>query len=527
MRNTLRISFSLKNTYRVNSILYAVKQIPILKKILPDSLYRMIGFKIAGHIISWIWEVLSAVFGKALYLGLLTGLSFALAEISNNAVAFGATFMHLFFFGTLIGTMSNTYMLSTHRTKYYAIMLLNIDAKKYNITHYIYEILKLTACYIIAFLILHFTAGVPLWLGLLSVIFTICAKTTVVGYLLRSFEKGKDVDGTNPFRSLTLPLVILCTVSAGLFPALGHPFPYFALGIVMALFTLPGIFGIIQISKFNQYRALSRQTLLKAETAKADSKQTVARNTVKTISADTSIKSNKKGFEYLNELFIKRHKRILWKPVLIISAVAFALFAIAVIAVLYISELSADLNGMLLNSLPYFLFIMYALNRGMSYTQALFINCDHSLLTYSVYKKPKNILKLFTIRLREIVKMNLVPGAIIGGGMSALLYTSGGTDNPVNYLLLLLTPMAMSIFFSVHNLTIYYLLQPYNANTEVKSGTYSLIMGLTYAVCYIFMNIEIPTLYFGIAVLGFSIIYCLIACLLVYKKAPETFRIRA
>ena len=180
-----------------------------------------------------------------------------------------------------------------------------------------------------------------------------------------------------------------------------------------------------------------------------------------------------------------------------------------------------------MNSLPYFLFIMYAINRGMSYSQALFINCDHCLLTYSAYKKPKNILKLFTIRLREIVKMNLLPAAIIGVGLSSLLLVSGGTDTPVNYLLLLLTPMAMSIFFSVHNLTIYYLLQPYNANTEVKSGTYSIIMGVTYAVCYMFMHIELPTLYFGLSILGFSIIYCLIACLLVYKKAPETFRIRA
>ncbi len=526
MRNTLRISFSLKNTYRVNSILYAIKQIPILKKILPDSLYRMIGFKIVGHILSWMWEVMSAIFGKAIYFGLLVAGTCFIGEFNKHS-SFGEIFMHLFLFGTIIGVMSNTYMLSTHRTKYYAIMLLNIDARRYNLVNYFYEILKLAICYIIAFLILHFTAGVPLWLGLLSVVFTIGIKTAVVGYLLRSFEKGKDVNGTNPFGSLTLILVILSAALAAFLPAIGYPFPYLISGAVMAAFTVLGIFGLVKIFKFNHYREVSRQTLLKAETIKTDSKKNVVTNTAKAISTDTSIKSSKKGFEFLNELFIKRHKKILWKPVLIISIVAFALFAIANIATLFIPELSTELNGLLMNSLPYFLFIMYAINRGMSYSQALFINCDHSLLTYSAYKKPKNILNLFTIRLREIVKMNLLPAAIIGVGLSSLLLVSGGTDTPVNYLLLLLTPMAMSIFFSVHNLTIYYLLQPYNANTEVKSGTYSIIMGLTYAVCYMFMHIELPTLYFGLSILGFSIIYCLIACLLVYKKAPETFRIRA
>ena len=526
MRNTLRNSFSLKNTYRVNSILYAIKQIPILKKILPDSLYRMIGFKIVGHILSWIWEVLSAIFGKALYFGVLVGITCLIGEI-NLSSGFGNIYMHLFFFGTLLGTTLNTYMLSTHRTKYYAIMLLNIDAKKYNISNYFYEILQIAVLYPIAFIILYFTAGVPLWLGVLSVFFTICAKTAVVGYLLRSFEKGKEVNGTDPFKPMTFPIVIICVVLAVLLPGLGHPFSYFALGSAMSVVVVLGVLGFIKIFKFDQYRALSRQTLLKAEALKTDSKRAVVTNTVKTISTDTNIKSKKKGFEFLNELFIKRHKKILWKPVLIISIVAFAIFAIANIATIFLPELATELNGLLLNSLPYFLFIMYAINRGMSYTQALFINCDHSLLTYPVYKKPKNILKLFTIRLKEIVKMNLVPALVIGMGLSALLLVSGGTDTPVNYLLLLLTPMAMSIFFSVHNLTIYYLLQPYNANTEVKSGTYSIIMGLTYAVCYMFMHIELPTLYFGLSILGFSIIYCLIACLLVYKKAPETFRIRA
>ena len=43
MYKTLRLSFSLKNTYRVNSILFAIKQIPLVKKILPDVLYGVRG----------------------------------------------------------------------------------------------------------------------------------------------------------------------------------------------------------------------------------------------------------------------------------------------------------------------------------------------------------------------------------------------------------------------------------------------------------------------------------------------------
>src|SRR5699024_1447920 len=65
-----------------------------------------------------------------------------------------------------------------------------------------------------------------------------------------------------------------------------------------------------------------------------------------------------------------------------------------------------EINEMVMTWLPYFTFIMYAVNRGTGFTKALFMNCDHSLLTYSFYKQPRFILKLFRIRLREIMKIN-------------------------------------------------------------------------------------------------------------------------
>ena len=54
----------------------------------------------------------------------------------------------------------------------------------------------------------------------------------------------------------------------------------------------------------------------------------------------------------------------------------------------------------------------------------------------------------------------------------------------------------MSLFFSVHYLTIYYLLQPYNAGTELKSGTYRFVLSATYLVCFFLMQQRIPILLF-------------------------------
>ena len=46
MLNTLRLSFSLMNTYRVNAILHSLKQIPLLKRLLPETLYQVRGLKV-------------------------------------------------------------------------------------------------------------------------------------------------------------------------------------------------------------------------------------------------------------------------------------------------------------------------------------------------------------------------------------------------------------------------------------------------------------------------------------------------
>ena len=107
-----------------------------------------------------------------------------------------------------------------------------------------------------------------------------------------------------------------------------------------------------------------------------------------------------------------------------------------------------------------------------------------------------------------------------------LLYVSGGTDNLLNYVVLFVSVICMSVFFSVHYLTLYYLLQPYNAGTEIKSGMYKIITWATYFVCYMMINVKMSTLVFGVMTIVFCVIYCIVANILVYLFAPKTFRIR-
>ncbi len=523
MLNTLRISFALKNTYRVNGILYGIRQIPLLKKVLPVHIYRVRAFKIIANIFSALWEIVSAFLGKLIYFLLLILLPASLYPTEQTA----ALFLHLLIFNSLVGAFLNNSLFPASKDRYYALILLNMDTKKYTLISYCYGLVKILVGYTLFGILFGGMMGVPLWQCILIPFFVDGIKITASALSLRRYEKRENSLGEPPLGKLTWPAVLLLLAAAYGLPAANAMLPISASVTVMCFCIAVGILLFRVFLHFPHYRTVYREILLDDEILKPERPQKAEREqSQKTISTNTDITSRKQGFEYLNELFIKRHRRILWRSSLIITAVCAGILVLCLAVLLLFPTVKTGVNQLLLTALPWFLFIMYAINRGTGFTRALFINCDHSLLTYSVYKKPGHILKLFQIRLREIVRINLLPAVVIGFGLSILLFASGGTNDPLNYAVLAISIPAISVFFSVHYLTVYYLLQPYNAETEIKSGMYKIIMGATYLVCYFMMQVQLSTLYFGLATILFCLLYCAVASILVYKLAPKTFRLR-
>ena len=148
------------------------------------------------------------------------------------------------------------------------------------------------------------------------------------------------------------------------------------------------------------------------------------------------------------------------------------------------------------------------------------------MLSYRFFRQPDAILSLFKARLKTIITINLIPSLVTAALLPLLLFVSGGTDNPVNYILLPVSIIFMSVFFSVHYLVIYYLLQPYDIHMQAKSHTYSIVCAVTYFVCYMFIRIQAPTLYFAAGVIIFTVLYITFSLYLAYRFAPKTFKLK-
>lgn len=525
MIRTFRISYALKNAYRVNGIIYSIKQIPGLKKLLPENLYCVQGLKIFAGIISAFWEIISAFLGKLLYvLGMVYGLGLLYDKVPGNQV-----FLHIFFLLTIIGAYTNTYMFNPSNDKYYAISLMRMNARTYMLSNYGYKMIRVVIGFLPFTIIFGRLSQVPLWICILLPFYVAAAKLVAVSISLFRYERtGKNPDENSLARWDWIVIVLVLALAYAL-PAFGFTLPVWANVGIMTLTIVAGLPALKKIIGFSGYRQMCQHMLSDKRSGmdvKVTSQKIIEESNRNKISQDTSITSEKRGLEYFNDLFVKRHKKILWNSVKKISLVCVVIVAGLVIGCLWKQSFAQVVNEGLMKILPVLLFVMYLLNRGTTFTQALYMNCDHSMLTYSFYKKPGTILKLFWIRLRELVKINLLSAAVIGGGMAFLLWVSGGTSQPMNYLVIAVSILSMSVFFSVHYLTLYYLLQPYSMDAEIKSGMYNVLSWLTYMFCYCIMQMRMNSVVFGGVMIGFTVVYCIIAGILVYRMAAKTFRIR-
>lgn len=523
MLKTLKISFGLKITYRVNGVIHALQHTPLLNKIIPDSWYGEKGLKYFAYMIAGLWEFCSAFLGKLAYIFFAIYLPACLYENQNLS----EVFLHIFFCMMLIGSYVNTYLFNPTKDKYYALILMRMNAKEYALVNYAYAILKLLVGFTIFGLMFGLRAGLTWWQCVLMATATAGVKLSLAGGMLLFHEKTGAPLSENKIGILGWIGIAVGLLAAYTLSIFGVLIPSSIIVGIMLVITFIGILSAIKVVTFQAYREVYHEMLTDFNHTLQNAKTAMKEQNKKHIVMEADVVSNKKGFEYMNDLFVKRHRKILWKSSKTIAAVAAMGVAVLTVLCFKIEEVSVEVNDLMLTWLPYFVFIMYCINRGAAFSITLFANCDSSMLTYPFYKKSDMILKLFWIRLRELIKINMLPASVIGVGMALLLFVSGGTDTYMNYVLLVVSIIAMSIFFSVHHLTMYYLFQPYNMDAEVKNGIYHVIMTITYICVYFFINLKMSTFVFGIMTIVFCAIYCIVAGILVYRLAPNTFRLRS
>ena len=519
MLNNFLISFRVKNAYIVNELIYNISRIPLIGKLIPNKFYKYKLFKIISIIISIIYNIIKIFGFKLLYIYCFLVLPF------NNVSYFALT--QAFLFLAILGSFINTEIFNPTKDKYYMLILMKMDAKSHTIGAFLYFICGIFIGELLALILL---TSIPWYYSLLLVILTIMLKFIAINfYFYRMKKSGKVINENKPESWLlySLLIIIFLGLAYGL-PYLNIIIPKFILWIFASIIFILGLISIKSIITYPNYAKLYKKLLNKDNLFLDNS--TVQRNAqistnLKQISVDTSITSEKSGFQYFHDLFVKRHSKILLKSAKKTTTGIFIIGLILIVLLYIFPEFKSGANKIILNYLPFVLFLMYFINTGKSVTNAMFMNCDHSMLSYRFFRQPQTLLSLFRERLKTLILLNLLPALTLSLMISLILFVSGGASL-ITYAVIFFSILSMSIFFSVHNLVLYYLLQPYNIGMEMKSASFTIASLITYWVCYYISDIEVSSLTFGIIMIAFAIIYSLISLILVYKLAPKTFRLR-
>ena len=518
MLNSFLLSFKLKNAYRVNSIIYSLKHTPLIKKLFSYSLYNSKGLKIFANIISTIIEIISIFLGKLLYLLLFYTTTVPLYNNQPSA------FLNIFVFLTIIGGFMNTYLFDPSIDKYYAIFLMRFDAKRYTLSNYFYSLIKCIIGLLPFTLIFGLMFKMPLIICILMPFFVISIKNIFNAYSLTSYKTKQKIKNENKFVPIAIAFAVILL-------ALGYGLPYYNIGINSTIFYILfiitfiiGIISFIYIIKCDFYTKMCKDTIKKDEIM--PDKSGVEIKAYKNQITNTAIENtDKEGYSYFNYIFTMRHRKLLTKATKNISIGLVIFFTLAIIVSIIFPTSNKEVNDLLKNSIPYYLFVMYFINRGQRICQTMFMNCDRSMLTYRFYRSRDAILSLFRERLKTLIKLNVIPGFLIALGTVILLFVTGGASISI-YVITFLTIIAMSIFFSVHYLVLYYLLQPYDINLDIKNPAFMTVCGFTYFICYAASQVQIPTMIFGICMCLFTVIYSLLSLYLAYKYAPSRFKLR-
>ena len=519
MINTLKMSFKIDITYAINSFIYNLKRLPILKDLFPDnSLYKSKTAKKIIRVLGLVLSTARILLFKILYFYIIFLLASVIAP-KNITPAI----IHIYFIFTIIGIFINNKILSTSTKKYFSIILFNMNAKEYMKANLWTDLITNFITHSICLLVLVKSPTI-----FLLTIFMVLGR--VVGERLNIIHfKKKNIPMTYNYPIYWT--VVILGLALSLLPYLNIEIP--VLGIIIADIIMIPISGYCykKLMEEDDYKLLYKKTNSKTAALNSNIERDYSRQRMVDIKdkdkkIDEKKLRNKHGYDLFNTIFFERHREILLRSAKWFASISFAIIIGIILLIQITPSLKEGLNNFLLNNIAWFVLIMYFINRGSIITQAMFYNCDHSMLTFNFYRNPKVILNVFRTRVLTVSKVNLIPAVVIAIGLVVLLYMTGGSPNVIDYISIPIFIIVLSIFFSIHYLVTYYLFQPYDKNMKMKSAAYSIISAVTYIVAYSFTDFKMSTTIFSLLAIAATILYIVLALIIVYKKAPETFRIK-
>ncbi len=516
-----RIAHKFLNTYNINVLLYRLSKIPLLGKMISRDIYASTLDKKVFSIIINIYTFIRNIIFKLLYYSIIY---FSVLYLFKDNVS--SSFIHVLIILTILGIFINTNLFVPGKKNYYFINLFKIDSYKYTFNTLVSTIFTSFILNGICLFIFSNILGFSyIYIILISIITSLSRLLSEVFGLLY-YKYFGNILINNYIHYFTLIFIFL---------GLSYVLPYFNItinfNIIIVIMGLIIIFSILSINYLRRvkdfkliYKRLNTKSVLASD--EKNSIASIYEVDKKDYKIDDKKLEGKSGYDLFNTIFFLRHKKILMRSAVNYSIVIFVV-AVGVIGYLWFRPVYKEFTyNFIINNFTWTLFIMYFLNRGSIVCGAMFYNCDRSMLKYNFYREESVILNNFKTRVKTVTKVNLLPAIVFSISLILILLFTKGNLLLLEYILIFISILIMSILFSIHYLVIYYLLQPYDEDMHMKSFSYTIVSFITYYICYLCTRYTFSIMRFSMMVVIISLVYLVVALLLVKKKAVFTFRLK-
>lgn len=534
MWNDILLLNKVNMTKSVNGLFYSMQKLPLVGSHIPSKVYSYLRLKNILGIVAFIFRLFLSIGKNILYLFLCYAvpLSFLYVDNLTSEAVQNSFLMSLILLSGCLGSLVNGILWNVNSDTYSMIKLLRMEAKRYLVNNAVYHYtlncitLTIVSCGICLFF------GLPFWHGILCGLLYVTSHVSLDGLYLYLFDRT----GHTYMSESKTKMILTTSLLIGAYALMGFKVPVSFVKelfyIVTAIFTVSSIFSIRYLKNSNSYKDIliplfqNLVTLDLLDPNKGDILKKDVDLDVKDYNSEElkqSTSSKKQGYAYMNELFFKRHKRLVYRPIrlrmLIILVAGAALFALS-----FLMEDSLD-SVQLIDLLPPCVFFMYILNISMKTTKAMFMNCDVSLLHYGYYRQPKAIFENFRIRLKTLSYYNLLIAIVLCAVVNLLTMRYPISFTWASLFLFDITIIILSVFFSVHYLFVYYIFQPYTEEFDMKNPFMSILNGIVYFLCYMCLQLD-GNIWFATGVLVATVLYICISLLLVWRLAPKTFHLK-
>ena len=354
---------------------------------------------------------------------------------------------------------------------------------------------------------------------------------------IKKIEKNKFEVYNDRILNIAIMIIIL------LFITLSHIFGVYLTNkwiyLFGIIFVIGGIFAYKFLINYKHYKEIHKYNLnldvinnykiSKQNSTTSSEVMDININTMnKKINKNIEVK-DKKSYEYLYSMLLKRYGKLLNADLFVIIAITGIIVICLLLLPIFVKSIeNQKYVNVIFNSLSMLFLIMYFISGiGKKVIKLSFFQLDRYLINYNFYRSEEALKENLKLRLKTVITKSLIPTFIISISLALIFLIYSKNIDFVKLIIVIVLPLILSVFYSLYHITTYYLFQPYAFDGTVVNKAYKALDYIVYIIVYILFDSSVVFNVKTITIITLLLfIISIVLYYLVKKKGVKTFRVR-